>query len=61
MTLLPPAVIGPMWQEQRVALHLLPPDEARAETVFLKRRYGYRSSALTAFISAARTAADFQT
>ena len=60
VTLLPRALIGPVWREGRVALHLLPPGEARAETVFVRRRDGYRSSALTAFLSATHPTAGFQ-
>jgi DNA-binding transcriptional LysR family regulator len=60
VTLLPRALIGPVWREGRVALHRLPPEDARAETVFVRRRDGYRSSALAAFISAARPSAGLQ-
>jgi DNA-binding transcriptional LysR family regulator len=34
ITLLPQALIGPVWQSGRVALHSLPPEEERAEIVF---------------------------
>ena len=60
VTLLPRALIGPVWHEGRVALHSLPPGEARAETVFVRRRDGYHSSALTAFLLATRPLAGFQ-
>jgi DNA-binding transcriptional LysR family regulator len=60
VTLLPRALIGPVWREGRVALHPLPPREARAETVFVQRRDGYRSSALTAFLSVTHSPGHFQ-
>lgn len=53
VTLLPRALVGPVWREGRVALHALPPEEARAETVFVRRRDGHRSSALAAFLAVA--------
>ncbi len=37
----------------RVALHALPLEEARAETVFVQQRDGHRSSALAAFLEVA--------
>ncbi len=54
VTLLPRALIGPACHKGRVALHPLSPEEARAETVFIRRRDGHHSSALAAFISATR-------
>lgn len=60
VTLLPRALIGPVWPAGRVGVHALRPEEARAETVFVRRRDGHRSSALSAFIAAARPAAGFQ-
>ena len=57
VTLLPRALVGPVWAAGRVALHPLPPEEARAETVFVRRRDGHRSSALAAFLAVARPAA----
>ncbi|MBV9748699.1 MAG: LysR family transcriptional regulator, partial [Acetobacteraceae bacterium] len=64
VTLLPRALVGPVWREGRVALHTLPFEEARAETVFVRRRDAHRSSALSAFLGLAcpearlRTAAE---
>jgi len=61
VTLLPRSLVGPVWREGGVALHGLPPEEARAETVFVRRRDGHRSSALAAFLAAAcRPAQAFQ-
>jgi DNA-binding transcriptional LysR family regulator len=53
ITLLPRALIGPVWREGRVGAHALPPEEARVETVFVRRRDGHRSSALAAFLASA--------
>jgi LysR family transcriptional regulator, cell division regulator len=54
VTLLPKALIGPVWSEGRVAVHTLPPDEACVETLFICRRDSHRSSALAAFLDHAR-------
>jgi hypothetical protein len=37
-----------------VALHALPPDEATVDTQFIRRRDGYVTSALSAFMDMAR-------
>jgi DNA-binding transcriptional LysR family regulator len=52
VTLLPRALVGPVWREGRVALHALPPDEAIVETAFVRPRDGFVSSALDAFLVA---------
>jgi DNA-binding transcriptional LysR family regulator len=54
ITLLPRALIGPVWQAGRVSLHTLPPDEAMVSTVFIHRREAHLSSALRAFLEHAR-------
>ncbi len=54
VTLLPRSLAGPVIAEGRVALHDLPPADARVETLFIRRRDGYLSSALTAFLACAR-------
>lgn len=55
VTLLPRGLLGPAWREGgRVAVHALPATEARVETVFVRRREGYVSSALAAFLACAR-------
>jgi DNA-binding transcriptional LysR family regulator len=56
VTLLPRAMIGPVWQEGRVAVHALPPADAMVETVFVRRQDAYPSSALTAFLTMLRPA-----
>lgn len=55
MTLLPQALIGSVWQSDRVAIHTLPPEEARVETLFVQRRDAHQSSALRAFLDLATT------
>jgi DNA-binding transcriptional LysR family regulator len=54
ITLLPKSMIGSVWRDGRVAVHEMPPDEARVDTVFIRRRDAYMSSALEAFLKAAR-------
>jgi DNA-binding transcriptional LysR family regulator len=49
VTLLPRALIGPTWRGSRLASHRLPADEARVQTVFVRRRDMLCSSALVAF------------
>ena len=53
VTLLPRAVVAAAAAEGRVALHTLPPEEARAETVLVRRRDAFTSSALLRFIETA--------
>ena len=54
ITLLPRALIGPVWADGRVSAHKLPAAEADVDTVFIRRRDGYTSSALNAFLARAR-------
>ncbi len=56
VTLLPKAVAAAARREGRVTIHALPPDLARVDTVFARRRDAYESSALAAFLSIARPA-----
>jgi DNA-binding transcriptional LysR family regulator len=50
VTLLPRAVVEAARDAGRVAIHELLPDEARVETVFIRRRDSFVSSALAKFI-----------
>lgn len=50
ITLLPRALVGPVWRSGRVSLHRLTPAEAMVTTVFIHRREAYLSSALRAFL-----------
>jgi DNA-binding transcriptional LysR family regulator len=55
ITLLPCALLGPVWQSGRVSFHRLPPADALVSTVFIHRREAYLSSALRAFLDHVRT------
>jgi DNA-binding transcriptional LysR family regulator len=50
ITLLPRALLGPVCAADRVSVHPVPAAEARVETVFIRRRDGFTSSALKAFL-----------
>ena len=54
ITLLPRALVGPVWRAGRVSLHRLPPAEAHVTTVFIHRREAHVSSALRAFLDHVR-------
>jgi DNA-binding transcriptional LysR family regulator len=54
VSLLPKALIGPVWQSGRITLHSLPASDAMVDTVFIRRRDGFLSSALAAFLDHAR-------
>ena len=56
ITLLPKSLIGTVWRDSRVAVHPLPPEDALVETVFVRRRDAYMSSALDAFLNTVRPA-----
>lgn len=53
VTLLPRSVLAQARAEDRVAVHELPAAEARVETLFVRRRDAYVSSALDAFLDGA--------
>ncbi|MBI2158662.1 MAG: LysR family transcriptional regulator [Candidatus Rokubacteria bacterium] len=57
VTLLPKALIGPVWRDGRVAIHELPAADALVDTLFIRRRDAYVSSALAAFLHCVRQAA----
>lgn len=50
VTLLPQALLASAWRGGRVKIHPLPSDAGRVETVFVRRKEGYVSSALRAFM-----------
>jgi DNA-binding transcriptional LysR family regulator len=56
LTLLPRGIVEPARRAGRFAVHTLAPAEAVADTVFIRRRDAYQSSALSAFLATARTA-----
>jgi DNA-binding transcriptional LysR family regulator len=53
ITLLPRALIGPVWGAGRVSVYPLAPIDALVDTVFIRRRDGFSSSALRAFLARA--------
>jgi DNA-binding transcriptional LysR family regulator len=56
ITLLPRALVGRVCEAGRVAMHRLPPEDAMVETIFIRRRDGFASSALRAFLACAGNA-----
>lgn len=52
-TLLPQSVLAPAVKDKRVEIHRLPAVEARVETLFIRRRDAFISSALAAFLEVA--------
>jgi LysR family transcriptional regulator, cell division regulator len=54
ITLLPKSVIMPAWREGRIVAHELPPEQARVDTVFIRRSEVRETSALAAFLMIAR-------
>jgi LysR family transcriptional regulator, cell division regulator len=56
VTLLPKALTGAMWCGRHVAAHRLPDGAGQVETVFIRHRDAYATSALHAFLDMARPA-----
>lgn len=54
LTLLPRSLLGTVWSDGRVAVHALPAGEAQVETLFVRRRDAFVSSALRAFLACSR-------
>jgi DNA-binding transcriptional LysR family regulator len=54
ITLLPKAVITSLCREGRIAAHELPPEQARVDTMFIRRSQNHLSSALAALLAIAR-------
>jgi Transcriptional regulator len=50
VTMLPLSVVEPYVRRKEVAIHRIPPDDARSETVFITRRDTLRSLALEEFV-----------
>ena len=57
VTMLPKAVVAAAWQDGRVAIHALPPEQAQVDTLFIRRHDAYVSSALAAFLEMAKPGA----
>ncbi|NLR97696.1 LysR family transcriptional regulator [Rhizobium sp. P38BS-XIX] len=55
IALLPKGIVAAAWQEGRIAVHELSPDRALVDTVFVRRKDGYRSSAMTALLDMMRS------
>ncbi len=55
VTLLPKSVVASAWRQGMVAVHDLPPDQVRVDTLFIRRHDGHVSSALSAFLDIARS------
>jgi DNA-binding transcriptional LysR family regulator len=58
VTLLPRSIVGPSRRADELAVHELPPGEARVDTLFVRRRGAFESSALAAFLECVRPALD---
>ncbi len=54
VTLMPRALITASRHAERIAVHTLPVSEAHVETLFIRRRDSYASSALSAFLEQVR-------
>jgi DNA-binding transcriptional LysR family regulator len=54
VTLLPRSMVERVWPDRDVAIHTLPPDEAMVNTVFIRRRDSFVSSAQAAFLDHVR-------
>ena len=53
VTLMPRGIVAAAEAEGRVELHRLPPEDGLVETLFIRRRDGHASSALTALVATA--------
>ena len=56
VTLLPRALLGSVWERGRLRVHPLPNDEGLVDTVFIRHREAFGSSALRAFMELVRPA-----
>lgn len=56
ITLLPRGVVEQIWPKPAVSVHALPRAEAHVDTLFVRRRDAFSSSALLAFLTCARAA-----
>jgi DNA-binding transcriptional LysR family regulator len=56
VTLLPRGVVKGMWDKCDVGVHALPRSEALVQTLFVRRRDAFSSSALIAFLDCASRA-----
>lgn len=56
ITLLPKGIVAKAWQEGLIAVHELPDDVARAETLFVRRKDAYLTRAAASFLDRVRLA-----
>jgi DNA-binding transcriptional LysR family regulator len=56
VTLLPRSVVNAPWRDGRIAVHDLPDGSGKVETLFIRRRDRFASSALAAFLAHVRPA-----
>jgi DNA-binding transcriptional LysR family regulator len=54
ITLLPKGIVVAAWRDGQVAVHELEPEFAEVQTVFIRRKDGYVTSALSAFLQIVR-------
>lgn len=54
VSFLPNGVVGPVWDKSQVRAHHLADPECHVETLFIRRRDGFLSSTLSAFLNCAR-------
>jgi hypothetical protein len=54
--MLPRALVGGIWDAGRARIHTLPSADAMVKTTFIRRRNGFTSSALRAFLTCALAA-----
>lgn len=54
VTLLPKGVVADAWRNGDVAVHELPPERSRVDTLFVRRKDAYVSSALSSFLELVR-------
>ncbi len=55
ITLLPRGVVANAAREGRIAIHTLPPERSMVDTLFVRRKDAYRSSAMTALLDMLRS------
>src|SRR5580692_928304 len=58
ITLLPKGIVAAAWRDGQVAVHELPPKFAEVQTMFIRRKDAYVSSALVAFLRTVRPDAE---
>ena len=56
VTLLPRALLGSVWERGRLRVHPLPGNEGQVDTVFIRHREAFASSALRSFMELVRPA-----